>query len=79
MEKQQSLNEKYGYITNEDLQVIYSSLCLHTELETRKYLMNMTIQQMQLWHTEYVNRFKKLDEQFNQDLIKYMEDKNKNN
>lgn len=79
MEKQQSLNEKYGYITNEELQVIYSSLCLHTELETRKYLMNMTIQQMQLWHTEYVNRFKKLDEQFNQDLIKYMEDKNKNN
>ena len=79
MEKKQSLNEKYGYITNEDLQIIYSSLCLHTELETRKYLMNMTIQQMQLWHTEYVNRFKKLDEQFNQDLIKYMKDKNKNN
>ena len=75
----QSLNEKYGFITNEELQVIYSSLCLHTELETRKYLMNMTIQQMQLWHTEYVNRFKKFDEQFNQDLLKYMEDKNKNN
>lgn len=77
--KNQSLNEIYGYITNEELQVIYSSLCLHTELETRKYLMNMTIQQMQLWHTEYLNRFMKLDEQFNQDLIKYMEDKNKNN
>ena len=75
----QTLNEKYGFITNDELQVIYSSLCLHTELETRKYLMNMTIQQMQLWHTEYVNRFNKLDEQFNQDLIKYMEDKNKNN
>lgn len=66
------------YLTSEELSHIYTGLLLPLDNENRKYLNNMTVEEIKLWHTECMNRYRKTMEEFNKDFKEYNENKNKN-
>lgn len=76
------------HLTPEELQHIYIGLLLPLDDENRKYLNNMTVEEMKWWNEERLNRYRKTMEEFNKDfkeyneghyiLAKYNENKNKN-
>ena len=67
------------YLTSEELSHIYTGLLLPLDDENRKYLNNMTVEEMKWWHEERLNRYRKTMEEFNKDFKEYNENKNKNN
>lgn len=75
--KKQTLNEQYDYKSSEDVSRYYNSLLLQLDYENRKYLNNTTIQELELWHTQFLNRYVKFQKEFNNDFVKYIQDKTK--
>ena len=75
--KKQTLNEQYDYKSSEEVSRFYNNLLLQLDYENRKYLNNTTIQELELWHTQFLNRYEKLQKEFNNDFVKYIQDKTK--
>ena len=75
--KKQTLNEQYDYKSSEEVSRFYNNLLLQLDYENRKYLYNTTIQELELWHTQFLNRYEKLQKEFNNDFVKYIQDKTK--
>lgn len=75
--KKQTLNEQYDYKSAEEISRYYNNLLLQLDYENRKYLNNTTIQELELWHTQFLNRYEKLQKEFNDDFVKYIQDKTK--
>lgn len=66
------------YLTPEEFQHIYTGLLLPLDDENKKYLNNMTVEEMKWWNEERLNRYRKTMEEFNKDFKEYNENKNKN-
>lgn len=66
------------YLTPEELQHLYIGLLLPLDEENKKYLNNMTVEEMRWWNEERLERYRKTMEEFNKDFKEYNENKNKN-
>lgn len=69
-------NMNNDYLNPEEFKSIYTGLLLPLDFEHRKYLNNMTVEEIKWWHTEYLNRCRKTMEEFNKDFKEYNENKN---